>query len=406
MHKKVWVNISIINLCVVALLGLTLRSKILFALPGINYNHLLDSHSHFAFAGWVTIALLSLMVYELLPAENIRPVYNRLFAALAIVSWGMLFAYQADNKMPSDILSAIFIIITFVFGGVFIADIRRSAASKTVVLLAVSAIAYLILSSIGPITLGYLFAIKSRNAIYYRDALFTYLHLQYNGFFTLAVFSLLFHKLESHLTTKAKLYIKRFSLVLAISVLPALFMSYLWHDPNIYLRLIAIVGSCMVFIALILFVIASFSIIRMTQNTMPLVRYIMFISMCAFMLKMLLQSFTIFPLVGDQVFGNRPLIIGFLHLVFLGFVSLFILGYFMQTQVLNTNSILIKTGIIIFSSSVVLNEVILFLQGLGAMFIRSSYLIPWLLWGTSILLFIGAALIAIGKLKSRQSVLE
>jgi hypothetical protein len=56
------------------------------------------------------------------------------------------------------------------------------------------------------------------------------------------------------------------------------------------------------------------------------------LSIGAFVLKMVLQSLTIFAGVGNAVFGDRPVIIGFLHLVFLGFVSPFILAYYTQER--------------------------------------------------------------------------
>jgi hypothetical protein len=115
---------------------------------------------------------------------------------------------------------------------------------------------------------------------------------------------------------------------------------------------------------------------------------------------MLLQCFTIFPKIGDAVFGNRPIIIGFLHLVFLAFVTLFILGYFIYSRLQKTGRGFYKWGLIVFSSGVILTEVILMTQGLGAMFLMSNSLVPWLLWMTSILLFIGATMIFISRIIS------
>jgi hypothetical protein len=111
------------------------------------------------------------------------------------------------------------------------------------VITAVSSIVYLILSSSGVIIITYIYFTKSFDAIFYRDALFTYLHFQYNGFFTLAIFALLFNLLDKRTSVKAKGNIYRFSVTLCISVIPSLFISYLWQDPNLWLRMIAIMGS-------------------------------------------------------------------------------------------------------------------------------------------------------------------
>ncbi|MEO6961129.1 MAG: hypothetical protein ABIY90_04135 [Puia sp.] len=403
--KKLWINLSILNLCIVAFLGLLLRTKIIFPLHIVNYNHLLDSHSHFAFGGWVTFTLILLMVYELLPASLYeKPIYQWIFGIIVIISWLLLFIYYFNgNGFLSRVFSTIFILITYVFGWIFIHDVQKSKPDNTILLLVIVSILSLILSSVGPFTLDYLFTTGSRNAILYRDALFTYLHLQYNGFFTLAVFALLFHRLQAGVTLKSKQNNYRFAVLLVISILPSLFLSYLWHDPNRFFRCIAIAGSFFIFFSLIWFLVASPSLIRASKALDPIVKYLLFLSMSAFILKMLLQTFTILPIVGDAVFGNRPIIIGFLHLVFLGFTSLFILAYFAQERILNINRRFTKLALITFSLGVVLNEAILMTQGLGNMFLKSSFLTPWLLWAISIFLFIGALLIAVARIRFSTS---
>ncbi len=90
------------------------------------------------------------------------------------------------------------------------------------------------------------------------------------------------------------------------------------------------------------------------------------------MLKIFLQSFTIFPVIGDAIFGNRPIIMGFLHLVFLGFVTLFILAYFIKKDLLNSKTKWTRIAVIAFAVAVILNEVFLISQGFAAMLINGS----------------------------------
>ena len=75
--KNFWLIISLANLLIVASLGVLLRSKILFPIPFLDYSSILHAHSHFAFGGWVTLALLSLITYEILPEKfNRNKKYN------------------------------------------------------------------------------------------------------------------------------------------------------------------------------------------------------------------------------------------------------------------------------------------------------------------------------------------
>ena len=401
--KNLWINLSIINLCIVALLGFILRSKILFSLPMINYLNLLETHFHFAFVGWVTLALLVLMVDELLPeSSSNKLVYNWLFGGIIFCSYGILVTLPFNNSnFLADIFSYVLILITYITSWTFLKELSRTPVDKTLRLLSVSAILSLVLSTAGPIMLTYLHAIKSLQPFFYRDALYVYLHLQYNGFFTLAVFALLIHKLYPKIPKKNQQNFYCFSVLLCISVLPSLFLSFLWQDPNNIFRFIAVTGSILIFLSVIWFIIAAFPLLKHSRMAIPAIRYILIMSMAAFTIKMFLQSLTIFPSVGNAVFGDRPVIIGFLHLVFLGFVSPFILVSYVQKNYLNIHYKLTEFALLIFILGIVFNEIVLMLQGLGIMFLKNSYLFPWLLWAISIWLVCGAFMIFAARLKSR-----
>jgi hypothetical protein len=394
-----WIDLSILNLCIVALLGMILRSKIVFTLPFINYNHLLEAHSHFTFDGWVTLILMALFIYELLPESvSQRPVYRCLLGSIATCAWSMLVAFAAQGYSTiSVILSLCFVLLTYLFGFIFIRDLLRIKLASCVKLLAVTAILSLILSSSGVIIITYIYFIKSFDPIFYRDALFTYLHFQYNGFFTLAIFALLFNLIDKIISVKAKRNIYRFSITLCISVIPSLFISYLWQDPNPWLRMIAIMGSMLMLLSFYFFINFAQSVRTIYKEEKPVLRFLVCLSMGSFMLKIFLQSFTIFPVIGDAIFGNRPIIMGFLHLVFLGFVTLFILAFFIKKDLLNCKIKWTRIAVIVFAGAVILNEVFLISQGFSAMFINGSSAFPWLLWTTGALLFIGSLLIAIAR---------
>ncbi|MCG7859310.1 hypothetical protein MD537_20200, partial [Flavihumibacter sediminis] len=57
-----WIRLALFNLLLVALAGLVLRLKILLPLPWIHHKHLLHAHSHFAFAGWISLFLMGAII--------------------------------------------------------------------------------------------------------------------------------------------------------------------------------------------------------------------------------------------------------------------------------------------------------------------------------------------------------
>jgi hypothetical protein len=402
-NKILWAQVSIFNLCVVALLGFVLRSKMVFDLPGINFLNLLDAHFHFAFGAWITPALMLLLVHELLPDPiNNRPVYRWIFAGLVFTSFIILLSTVFNSgRLLTTIFSSLFILITWFFSWVFLTHLRTADVNKTVRLLSVSAIGSLVLSSAGPIILIYLHEIRSTQPFFFRDAQYLYLHLQYNGFFTLAIFALVFYKLYPRISTSVQQRFYYFSVLLCVSILPSLFLSFLWQDPNILFRIIAIIGSILIFISITWFIVLASRLFEMLKLVEPAVRYIMVLSVSAFILKMILLALTIVTPVGNAVFGDRPIIIGFLHLVFLGFVSSFVLAWYLQIRILNPAIKLTKYALLIFLLVVVLNEIILTLQGLSSMFLLRSYLYSWPLWVLSIGLLGGAILIYIASIRSK-----
>ena len=65
-----WLTISFLNLLLVAALGFILRYKIAFYLTFVEQKHLLHSHSHFAFSGWVTQTLMVLLIQYLINTKG------------------------------------------------------------------------------------------------------------------------------------------------------------------------------------------------------------------------------------------------------------------------------------------------------------------------------------------------
>ena len=395
--KNNWLVIALINLTVVALLGVILRAKIIFSIPVIDFKHLLHAHSHFAFGGWVTLCLLTLMTYEILPEQyNRKPAYRWMFICIFLNAAGMLFTFPFYGYTFSSILfSTMFIFTTYVFSWIFIKDLLKSKVSKPVTILCISSLAYLTVSSAGPFTLAYLLASHSTNTLLYQDSIYTYLHFNYNGFFTLSVFALFFASFYHLFSERTKRNVLVFSICLGVLVLPTLFLSYLWHHPGPVIRIIALTGCVSLVFSLFYFIRIMVSAGKEITSTTLFVKRTGILAMIAFALKTIAQTGIFFPFIGNAVFVNRPVIIGYLHLVMLGFVTLYLLAHMVHTKFLCIEKQTLKYGIVIFSCAVIFNEIVLLTQGLSAMLLFSSMLFPWLLLAAAVFLFIGALLIII-----------
>lgn len=113
-----WLKFSVFNLFLVAVLGVLMRYKIAFSLPWLDQKFLQETHSHFAFYGWITACIYVLIVRYLqrtqpnLPTEK----YKFLLVVNMITSFGMLVTFLYNGYFwLSIIFSAVALLTSFVF---------------------------------------------------------------------------------------------------------------------------------------------------------------------------------------------------------------------------------------------------------------------------------------------------
>lgn len=401
--RNFWITASLFNLALTAFLGLCLRSKFLFPIPFINYRHFISAHSHFAFGGWITLALMIFFIYYVLP-ENLRgkPVYQKILWGIEITALGMAISFPFGGyTIISTLFSTLFIFLTYGFVIVYIKDILKTNINRSVKCLSVAALVSLFISSIGPWTLAYILASGSGNSNLYREAVYTYLHFQYNGFFTLSIFAIFFQGVMKFVDEKGKKRLHQFTLLLIATILPTLFLSLLYYG-YLWIKIVAWIGSILIFITMARFFLLKKYLHNRSYYAYPIAGVFWLFSMLSFMIKMLLQMGISIPGLGDLVFGYRPIIIGFLHLIFLGFVSFFILCVYIESHLFSFKVKLTNIALIGFAFAVILNETVLLVQGIG-LFMGFNYPVyAWLLWIAAILLFLFSTGIATARMKSKK----
>ena len=214
--KSFWIGLCLVNLCIVALLGVTLRSKIIFSIPLIDYRQVLSAHSHFAFGGWVGLSLTTLLIFDVLPVFHKKYIWILAGIEISSLGMGLLFPFYGYAALTVS-FSSLYILVSFAFAWLFLNDLLRSSNHNTLKLLGVSAIISMLLSSLGPLGLSYILLSKSGNSLLYRDSIYAFLHFQYNGFFTLSVFTLVLnHIVKKNYPINANS--KRFALFLCLSI--------------------------------------------------------------------------------------------------------------------------------------------------------------------------------------------
>lgn len=390
-----WLKFSLINLFVVALLGTLMRYKIGFDFPFFVQKHLLHSHSHFAFSGWISHTLMVLMVYYLKNkiAEISIPKYTRLIIANLVCSYGMLIFFIIQGYgFWSITFSTLSIIVSYFFAYAFIKDLKKipEEASKKWFW---GALIFYVLSSLGTFFLAYTLA--SKNFMYnpYLASVYYYLHFQYNGWFFFACMGLLTDFLKPD-SSENRLFNKAFWL-LFISTFVTYSLSVLWLKMPQWLYILTIVFSVVQFVVwlrLLFYIIAKKAPMLKSQPVF-LQNILKFVGFCVSM-KFLFQMVSVIPSLSQFVFGVRTIIIAYLHLILLAIITLFLLYYIYTNKFLALNKS-IKNGIILFAIGVFLNELVLGIQGMSAF---GYILIPNIniyLFGVAVILLISSGWIAL-----------
>jgi hypothetical protein len=364
---KTWIQIAIINFCVVALAGITMRYKINFALPIVNQKHLLYAHSNFAFMGWVTIVLMVLMVDYLLRhgvMTNYKK-YNWILITACFTAYGMFISFIIQGYGYFSIsFSILSILVSWVFIFCYWFDLNKVIDKSYAPKWFKAALILMAIATLGEITLAYLMVNFSTVQDYYFAALYFFLHFQYNGWFLFVCFALLF----SYLFTKGFLPTvainKHLFIIMAITVAPTYLLSILWLKLPRSLHLLANISSILQLLVLFYF-IRLFPAVKknIPRKITGTTRYLWTMAAIAFILKIVLQTFSIIPFFSNYAFGFRPIVIGYLHLSFLGIISFFVLGYINQVLSEKGGNIS-RAGVITFTIGVLLQEFVLMAQGL------------------------------------------
>ena len=392
-----WIKVSLLNLLLVATLGVILRYKIAFPLPFIDQKHLLHGHSHFAFAGWITQALMSLLVGYLAKEKGpqVFTRYRFLLYANLVSAYGMLLSFPFQGYGSISIsFSTLSIFVSYIFAVMYWKDLNRISEKNSSHSWFKAAVVFNAVSSVGAFGLAFMMVKHVTNQNLYLAAVYFFLHFQYNGWFFFACMGLLINWLCGFITAEQS-FNNIFRLFFFASV-PAYFLSVLWMPIPLWMYVVVIVSAIAQVAGLIVLIRVISSNFLLIRNTISkLSAYLLGLSAIALTVKLLLQLGSVIPSLSQLAFGFHPIVIGYLHLVLLGVITLFILGYAILYGIVIINKLSI-IGVIIFAIGIILNEVVLMSQGVAAILYK---IIPYcneVLLGVAVIMFSGLLLVNIG----------
>ncbi|MBN9351410.1 MAG: hypothetical protein J0H55_12080 [Chitinophagaceae bacterium] len=403
---KRWITIALINFCLVALAGVTMRYKIRFALPFVDQQYLMYGHSNFAFTGWVAIALMTLMVRYLIRSnlQTNYTKYNRLLTAYLIVTYGMFAAFIAQGyDFWSNTFSIISILLSYLFVYFYWKDLNKVEDISTTKSWFKAALGLWAFSSLGAFSLAYLLANHVMIQDLYFAALYFFLHFQYNGWFLFVCFGAFFAYMHRQGLHEIEPESSRLFWILVITVVPSFFLSILWLNLPSYLHYTAVASGVIQLIILIYF-IRILNLVRKRKDIAfgGSTALLWTLASIAFILKIVLQFLSIIPFLSHLAFGFRPVIIGYLHLSFVGIISFFVLGY-INEFIHRFRGRVSGIGAVIFVVGFIIQELILMLQGLEALNVQPVKAANLILFFCAILMAAGLIWIVTGIIRANDT---
>lgn len=308
---------------VAALLGVLLRSFHSIEIP-VNYKFIVHAHSHIALLGWVYLALTTLLYKLYLSNLNLDRKYGRIFWFTQLTLIGMLLTFPfVGYALSSIIFSTLFLFASYWFALFFLkntpAILKKTNSYKCIR----AALWYLILSSLGPWTLGAIMNTLGAESVWYRTAIYFYLHFLYNGWMIMALVGLFFYLLEQHRIRAPDQTFKKFFWILNSGIIFSFFLSTLFAHPPIFFYVLGGLGALLQLLA---FGVLSKAVLGFRERPETLFssfqKGLLITTIILLAVKMLLQLLTAIPYLADLAATILDFTIGYLHWTFLGVVTI------------------------------------------------------------------------------------
>lgn len=321
---KTQILIAIGYFFIAALFGVFLRALHVFDID-VNYRFFVHGHSHIALLGWMYLVLTSILYHCFIPVSSLMKRKNNrifLFTQITLIGMMILFPFQG-YALFSILFSTLFLFASYWFTLFFLKNTTIEVKAMACFPYIKASLYYLVISSIGPWALGGIMSFVGSNSIWYRLAIYFYLHFQYNAWMLLALIGLLIFVFEKRGIKIRYKQSRIFLVILNISIVLTFFLSALWTKPPNFIFGLSILGA---FLQIFCFAYGIYWIRKkwaVFQNTIDQGAKRLIYS-CTILLgaKLSLQFLGSFPYFANLGASIIEFTIAYLHWIFLGLLSL------------------------------------------------------------------------------------
>lgn len=343
---------------IAALLGVFLRFFFVSFVPA-NFRYVVHAHSHIALLGWVYLALSTLFYWMYFSKADMGKIYRRIFLFTQVTLLGMLFTFPFTGyAFLSITFSTAFLLASYMLTW-FVMTKTPSIHKKSFSFRCIKAsLWYLVFSSIGPWALGGIMATLGKTSIWYKIAIYFYLHFQYNGWFILALVGILFYFFQKQQLTLERDRFERFFYLLNGGIILSFFLSVLWTDPHWLFYALGFLGAIFQIMAFMEFFSMVLPLWKQYQS-LPTATKLLRIAAFLLVVKIILQLLSAHPYFAALTFQYTDFVIGYLHWTFLGLVSICLFAFLMNSGLVRIS----QGAIYIYLAAFFISEALIFYRG-------------------------------------------
>lgn len=220
---------------------------------------------------------------------------------------------------------------------------------------------YLLLSSLGPWALGAIMNTLGAASIWYRLAIYFYLHFIYNGWMIMALVAVFLYILDKQNISLSEKAFKVFFWKINLGIILSFLLSTLFTQPAVFYYILGGVGAFLQLWAFYdLFKFMSVEWTSIKRKFSNFFRNVIKAIGVLWLIKMILQLLSSIPYFTNLATTYLDFTVGYLHLTFLGVVtiSLFLFLDYFKLLILN------KKLFLVYVFGFVLTELLIFFKAI------------------------------------------
>ncbi len=348
-------KVAFLFLVISGAIGVLMRWQFISPINAFNYQYLLHTHSHVVLLGWVFNAIIA-GFHFILFKDSVTKRHLILYLMFQVSVLGMLLSFPIQGYAAISIsFSTLHILLSYAW--------TRLVWKKSKVLNFEAksfirwGLFYLVLSTLGPFSLGPIIVSGHAGSNLYYMAIYFYLHFLYNGFFIFSIIGMFFSMVQAKPYKIDPSDLKVVLRLMNVQCISGLALSALWMRPHALVYGIGAVAGTVQVVALIRFVLLIKPLWHgLTRKVSKVGMMLLKWCFSALVLKVFLQAISAIPFVAHLAYEVRNYTIGYLHLVFLGVVTTFLVAWFHVQGMMPVDTKSRKLGLAILFSGFILSE--------------------------------------------------